>query len=96
MRCKRLTKAREQKSDSDQHNTDNHGKRNSKRRAFRVRSIEQIVGNQPQRIEQDSCPKAMRRTPHRRQEQRADVPPGNTFQKLLFASNLLFGELSHT
>ena len=91
MRCKGLAQPREQERDRNQHKTDNHGKRNRKRRAFRIRSIEQIIGNQPQRIEQDGSPKAMSRTPNRGQEQRPDVPTGNTFKELLFAGDLLFG-----
>ena len=34
---------------------------------------------------------SMSRTPNGRQEQRADVPTGNIFKELLFASDLLFG-----
>lgn len=64
MRCKGLAQPREQERNRNQHNADNHGKRNRKRRAFRIRSIEQIIGNQPQRIEQDGSPKAMSRTPN--------------------------------
>lgn len=92
MRCKGLAQPREQERDRNQHNADNHGKRNRKRRAFRIRSIEQIVCNQPQRIEQDGSPKTMSRTPNGGgQEQRSDVPTGNTFKELLFAGDLLFG-----
>ena len=91
MRRKRLAQPRKQKRDRNQHKADNHSKRNRKRRAFRLRSIKQIIGNKPQRIKQDGSPEAMSRTPNGRQEQRADVPTGNTFKELLFASDLLFG-----
>ena len=45
--------------------------------------------------DRDSGPHAVRGAPDRRQEQRADVEPGNTLEELLFASDLFVGQFSH-
>ena len=65
------------------------------RRALGECRIERVVGEQPDGIEQDSGPHAVRGAPDRRQEQRADVEPGNTLEELLFASDLFVGQFSH-
>ena len=74
----RLTHLREEVRDDEKRDRAEHGERDRPRLRVAVGAVDQVVDENPQRVEQDTDPEAVRWPPDARHEKRAPVDLGQS------------------